>query len=340
MTRAAAGSSKLLEILDGYRAVQALYVAATLGLADLLKDGPMESAAIARATGADPRSLHRLLRALASLDVLEEKGDGRFALASLGHELRSDVPGSLRAAVVYYGGRRNWTSWGRLLESVKTGKPAFGAWSPGAFREMAERDPDGAAALNEAMAALGGPANASIAAAYDFSKVGMLVDVGGGYGTLLGAVLAAHPRLRGVLFDIPPVIAGARGRIEAAGLADRCELVAGDAFEAVPEGGDAYVLKWVLHDWDDELSLRILKSCRMAMRHGAVLLIVERVLPQRAEPTAGTATKFLSDLNMLLLTAGRERTAGEYRTLLAAAGFEPGRVIRTPTPHCIIEARG
>ncbi len=338
MTTAAAPSTKLLEMLDGYRVVQALYVAAQLGIADLLKDGPKHSEELARTTGAHARSLHRLLRALASLDVLEERHDGRFTLTPVGDYLRSDVPGSLRAAVIFYGGRRHWTAWGQLLDSVKSGSTAFGAPSPSAFLEMAARDPESARIFNEAMAALTGPVNASVIAAYDFSSTGTLVDVGGGYGALLGGILVANPRLRGVLFDIPPVIEGARHRIAAAGLAGRCELIAGNAFEAIPGGGDAYILKWILHDWNDELSITILTNCRAAMRDDGKLLLVERVVPQRAEPTPDAANRFLSDLNMLLLSGGCERTEDEYRVLLAAAGFDLRRIVHTTTPHWVIEA--
>jgi hypothetical protein len=338
MSRAPAASAKLLEMLDGCRVVQALYVAASLGVADLLGNGPKRSEELAREIGADARSLHRLLRALASLGVLEERHDGRFVLTEVGDLLRSDVPGSLRAAILLAGGRRHWTTWGRLLESVKSGKTAFGTWSSSTFLEMAQRDPEGARIFNEAMAALTAPVNTGVTAAYDFSPYRTLVDVGGGYGALLSGVLAANPPLRGVLFDIPPVIEGARDRINAAGLAERCELIAGDAFESVPSGGDAYILKWVLHDWDDDSCLRILRNCRETMRDDTRLLVIERIVPRRAAPAPGDATKFLSDLNMLLLSGGCERTEEEYRRLLAAAGFSVRRTVATTTPHCIIEA--
>lgn len=331
-------STRLLEMLDGYRVVQALYVAAELGIPDLLKDGPKHSDDLARATATHPRSLRRLLRALASLDVLEEIDGGRFTLTPIGDQLRADVPDSLRAAVVFYGGRRHWTAWAGLLESVKSGATTFGARSPTAFFEMAARDPAGATIFNEAMAALTGPVNVAVIAAYDFSGIGTLVDVGGGYGALLTGILAANPELRGILFDIPPVADSARSRIEAAGLAHRCEVVGGDAFAAVPTGGDAYILKWVIHDWNDELSGTILTNCRKAMRDGGKLLLVERVVSQRAEPSAGAATKFLADLNMLLLTGGCERTEDEYRALLAAAGFQLTRIVPTSTPNSVIEA--
>ncbi len=331
-------SARLLQMLSGYRVVQALYAAAELGIPDLLKDGPRDSDELAQATGAHARSLHRLLRALASLDVLEEAHGGRFTLTPIGNQLRSDVPGSLRAAVIFYGGRRHWTAWGGLLDSVKAGTTAFSARSPASFFEMAARDPAGASIFNEAMAALTGPVNASVIGAYDFSAIGTLVDVGGGYGALLSAILAANPHLRGILFDIPPVADGARGRIEAAGLSHRCEVVGGDAFTAVPPGGDAYLLKWIIHDWNDELSTAILTNCRKAMRPDGRLLLVERVVPERAAPSPQAASQFLSDLNMLLLTGGCERTEREYRALLAAAGFELKRTLPTSTAHCVIEA--
>jgi hypothetical protein len=203
---------------------------------------------------------------------------------------------------------------------------------------MAARDPVGAATLNEAMDALTGAVNASVIRAYDFSRFGTLVDVGGGYGALLVGMLRAHPRLRGRLFDIPPVVDGAQRRIADAGLAERCELVGGDAFTAVPGGGDAYILKWVIHDWNDALSITLLANCRAAMGDNGTLLLVERIIPERAAPSAGATATFLSDLNMLLLTGGRERTEAEYRALLAAAGFALTRVVPTSTPHCIIEA--
>lgn len=331
-------SATLLEMLNSYRVLPALYVAAELGIPDLLKDGPQRSDELSRATGADARSLQRLLRALASLNVLEELADGRFTLTPIGEQLRGDVPGSLRAAVIFYGGRRHWTAWGSLLESVKSGNTVFGARTTSSFFEMASRDPAGAKIFNEAMAALTGPVNAGVVASYDFSGVGTLVDVGGGYGALLTSILLANPHVRGMLFDIPPVIEGARGRIAAAGLAQRCQLVDGDVFVAVPRGGDAYILKWIIHDWDDELSIAILSNCRKAMHDDGTLLLVERVIPQRVKPSADTASKLLADLNMLLLTGGCERTEVEYRALLGAAGFALKRIVPTGTPISIIEA--
>jgi hypothetical protein len=339
MTGSAPPSSNLLALLDGYRALQVLYVAAELGIADSLKDGPKSSVELAHASGAHAQSLHRLLRALASLAVIEERADGTFSLTPLGKHLRSDVPGSLRPAFIFYGGRRHWTAWGQLLDSIKSGKTAFGNQSPDMFIEMAARNPEGARIFNEAMAALSGLVSESVITVYDFSDCGTLVDVGGGYGALLISVLLANPRLRGVLFDIAPVIEGARARIEAAGLTERCALVAGNAFETVPTGGDVYLLKWVLHDWNDEMCTSILTNCRAAMDDDGTLLLVERVVPHRVTPSPQAAHTLLSDLNMLLLSSGRERTEDEYRLLLAAAGFDLRRILQTTTPQCIIEAR-
>ena len=226
-----------------------------------------------------------------------------------------------------------------MLESIKTGNPALGQLAPEGFLEMAVRDPEGAAALNDAMTALTGPLLASVTAAYDFSRFSTLVDVGGGHGALLMAILRAAPQLRGILFDIAPVIDGARSRIADAGLSDRCELIAGNVFDAVPAGGDAYVLKWVLHDWDNASGARILANCRAAMPPDGTLLLIERIVPPEASASPDTVSTLLSDLNMLVLSGGCERTEEEFRSLLAAAGFRLTRVVPTATPHGIIEAR-
>jgi len=330
-------AATLLHLMTGYRAMQALYVAARLGIADLLKDGARGSEELARATGADARALHRLLRALASLGVFGEDADGRFAPSELGALLRSDVPGSLRAAAIFFGDERNWHAWGKLERSVMSGEPVRGPRGTQVFLEESARDPEGAALFNAAMTSLTSAFDAAVTAAYDFSRLGTLVDVGGGQGALISSILAANPALRGILFDIPPVIESARGRIVEAGLAGRCELVAGDFFASVPAGGDAYVLKWVIHDWDDEHSVAILGSCRRAMARDGRLLLVERVVPERVDQSADTQGIVLGDLNMLLWTGGRERTAAEYRALLASGGFTLARIVPTATQLSIIE---
>ena len=330
-------AATLLHLMTGYRAMQALYVAARLGIADLLKDGARGSEELARATGADARALHRLLRALASLGVFGEDADGRFAPSELGALLRSDVPGSLRAAAIFFGDERNWHAWGKLERSVMSGEPVRGPRGTQVFLEESARDPEGAALFNAAMTSLTSAFDAAVTAAYDFSRLGTLVDVGGGQGALISSILAANPALRGILFDIPPVIESARGRIGEAGLAGRCELVAGDFFASVPAGGDAYVLKWVIHDWDDERSVAILRNCHRAMARDGRLLLVERVVPERIDQSADTQGIVLGDLNMLLWTGGRERTAAEYGALLASAGFTPAGIVPTATQLSVIE---
>ena len=330
-------AATLLHLMTGYRAMQALYVAARLGIADLLKDGARGSEELARATGADARALHRLLRALASLGVFGEDADGRFTPSELGALLRSDVPGSLRAAAIFFGDERNWHAWGKLERSVMSGEPVRGPRGTQVFLEESARDPEGAALFNAAMTSLTSAFDAAVTAAYDFSRLGTLVDVGGGQGALISSILAANPALRGILFDIPPVIESARGRIGEAGLAGRCALVAGDFFASVPAGGDAYVLKWVIHDWDDEHGVAILGSCRRAMARDGRLLLVERVVPERIDQSADTQGIVLGDLNMLLWTGGRERTAAEYRALLASGGFTLARIVPTATQLSIIE---
>jgi hypothetical protein len=328
----------LLDLLNGYRVTQALYVAARLGIADRLAGGPQGSEELARATRADARALFRLLRALVSLGVLAEETNGRLALNEVGALLRSDVPGSLRAGVIFYGDQRHWKAWSQFERCVATGETVWGPRAASAFFEMNSQDPEGAAIFNAAMTSFTSAFDAAVVAGYDFSPLRTLVDVGGGQGALITSILRANPGLRGILFDIPPVIEGAKARIAAAGLADRCALVGGDCFASVPAGGDAYLLKWVIHDWNDERSLTILRSCRSAMAPDGRLLLVERVVPERIDRSAATQSILLADLNMLVLTGGHERTAGEYRRLLEGAGFAPGRIVPTATPLAIIEA--
>jgi O-methyltransferase domain/Dimerisation domain len=328
----------LLGLMNGCRVTQTLYVAAKLGIPDLLQDGPRASEELAGATGADARALRRLLRALVSLGVFAEETHGRFALTELGALLRSDVPGSLRAAAIFLADERNWRAWGALERSVMNGEPVRGPRGTQAFLEESARDPEGAALFNAAMTSLTSAFDTAVTAGYDFSRFGTVVDVGGGQGALISSILAANPTLRGILFDIPPVIESARACIAEAGLAERCALVAGDCFASVPAGGDAYVLKWVIHDWDDERATTILRNCHRAMARDGRLLLVERVVPERIDQSAATQGMLLGDLNMLLVTGGRERTAAEYRTLLGGAGFALARIVPTATPLSVIEA--
>jgi hypothetical protein len=295
--------ASLFELVNGYQVSQALHVAAVLGIADRLADGPRSADDLG--VEADPDALRRLLRALAAAGVLSESG-GRYALTELGQGLRSDVPGSVAAWAAYIGRPSTWRAWSGLVDSVRTGENAFRAVHGVRAYEYRAAHPEDEAVFNAAMTALSRRQNAGVLDAHDFERYGVVVDVGGGQGALLAAILERHPAVRGVLFDQSAVVAGAPA-------VDRMEVVGGSFFDGVPAGGDAYLLKSVLHNWEDADALAILRSCRDA---GApAVLLVERDLA--TEPSAA-----FSDLNMLVGPGGRERTLDEYGALLAAAGFQ------------------
>lgn len=328
----------LLEMIQAGWVAQAIHVAARLGIADRLADGPKRWDELAASVGAHPHALRRLLRGLASLGLCAEGDDGVFALTPLGAHLRADAPGSLRALALFHGGSL-WPAWGALVHCVKTGRRARPPGSrEGAFEHLARR-PGAAEVFDAAMVDVARLVADTLVRGYDFSGLACIVDVGGGHGALLAAILRAHPALRGVLFDLPHVADGARAELEAAGVAGRCEVVAGSFFESVPGGADAYLLKSVLHDWDDEGCGAILAGCRRAMAEGARLLVVERVMPERMTACAAHRAVAASDLNMLVATEGRERTEAEYRALLAAAGFARARILPLAAGYALLEAR-
>jgi O-methyltransferase/methyltransferase family protein len=312
-------------MIGGFHSTAILYAAARLGLADRLGDGPKSSEELAPLMGADAPTLRRLMRALVELGVLSEAEEGRFGLTAMGALLREDAPGSLRSVAVIYGDTFG-QAWRSLVHSVRTGETAFEHVFGAPFFDYFAGHPEESEAFNQTMASLSATIAADVVARYDFSSVRKVVDVGGGHGALVAAILKANPRASGVLFDLPAVLAGARDRITAAGLGERCELVGGDFFAAVPAGGDAYLLKWILHDWDDERALRILRNCRQAMTQEARLLVVEVVLPDRTPSRPAGA---VNDINMMVLTGGRERTESEYRGMFGAAGFQLNRVLPT-----------
>ncbi len=327
-------AAALRRLIVGYRLSQAFSVVAKLGIADLLKDGAKSVDDLARTTGAHPPSLHRVLRLLASEGVFAETDPGRFELTPLAEPLRGDARESLRARAIFDGEECNWRAWGSLLHSVATGEPAFDHVHGAGLFSYLSRHPAAAAHFDALMTEQTTPWARAVVEAYDFSGIGTLVDVGGGYGALLAAILAAHPPMRGILYDLPHVIAAARPKLEATSVADRCDAIGGNFFEAVPEGGDAYVLKQILHDWDDDRCETILRNCRRVTPKGGRLLVVEALIPPGNEP--GYA-KFM-DLMMLALLTGRERTEEEYRRLLEATGFALSRVVRTPAEVSVIEA--
>lgn len=331
------GPAMLLKLTSGGVVTsRVIYVAAELGLADLLSSGPRNVAELAAATGTDEDALYRVLRALANIDIFAEATPQVFRITPLGNYLRSDVPGSMRAWVRYLGSDWNHALWGATLDAVRTGKSASQAIHGLPFFDWLDAHPDAERHFGEAMTNMSAIANPAIASAYDFSAIGKLVDVAGGRGSLLAAILEANPHLRGTLFDLPMVIAEAREELtlRAPNIAARLTFSEGSFFEAVPEGGDAYLLKWILHDWQDADADRILSNCRRAMAPGARLLLVEIVIPPGNLPNFG---KFL-DIAMLVIVGGRERTRAEYEQLLSSNGFQLTRVLPTALPYRIVEA--
>jgi SAM-dependent methyltransferase len=312
--------SPIVDLSLGPITAQAVHVAADLGLADLLADGPRTGDELAAETGTHPPTLRRLLRALTALGVLTQAGPDRFGLTDVGGHLRSDTPDSVRSLATLMGVAEWWQAWGGLASSVRTGEPAFEQIFGEPVFDFLGRNPDKAAVFARAMTELTRDMAPDIAAGYDFSKFGTIVDVGGGEGTLLAHILRANPDMRAVLLDGPSGLEAAPGVLASAGVADRCEIVPGDFFSSVPSGGDAYVLKAVLHDWDDDRAVTILRNCRRAMAPGGRVLIVEKVIPDLV--TAADTEVVVADLIMLTLTSGgRERTESDFRTLLAAAGL-------------------
>jgi hypothetical protein len=308
-----------------------LHLAAKLGLADLLAGGPRPADDLARATQTHAPSLYRLLRALASVGVFAEDEQGRFALTPLAELLRSDVPDSKRALAIMQGGEMS-RCWVELEYSIRTGKTAFDhLFGMGIFDYLGEH-PEQARIFDLAMVGVHGLESAAMCDAYDFSAFATLVDVGGGNGSTLGVVLQRTPKLTGVLFDLPHVVERARANLESAGVAGRCRTVGGSFFDSIP-GGDAYLLRHIIHDWDEEKCLTILGNVRKVVPATGKLLVVEGVIPPGNEPSF---TKML-DLNMLLVPGGQERTEEEYRTLYQRAGFRLTRVVPTRAEVSVIE---
>lgn len=332
--RKASDSMTFIGLLAGKWVSQAIAAAAELGVADFLKDGPRTAGDIARKANASEDAVYRLLRALASVGLFAEVGNRRFRLTPLGRLLRSDSAEALGGYARFSGDESTWRPWGELRHSVRTGEPAFDhVFGMPAFEYFAKM-PESAAVFNAAMTSISTLESKAVAAAYDFTGIDTLVDVGGGHGLMIATVLKANRRTCGILFDLPHVAAGAAALLRSRGVADRCQIVGGDFFASVPEGADAYVMKHVIHDWDDERAAHILSNCRRAMPPRGKVLIVDPVIP------SGNGAHFgkLLDLQMLVLTPrGRERTLAEFRALLKRAGFRLRRVVATDTHLSIVE---
>ncbi len=323
---------QMRQMLTGYWTSACLYAAAKLEIADRLHDGPRSSTELAHATGTDADALYRMLRALASVGVFAEDEQGRFRLTPLAECLRQEVPGSQWAAALMMG-EEHFRVWADLLYSIQTGKPAFDhVYGQPVFQYLAGQ-PRAAQLFDNAMVSVHGAETDAMLDAYDFAGLGVLVDVGGGNGSLLTAVLRRYPTLRGVLYDRPDVIERAHTHLQAAGVADRCTTVGGDFFAAVPAGGDAYLMRHIIHDWDDEHSSTILRLCRQAMKPSGKLLLIETVIPTG---NGASFAKFL-DVNMLVIPGGKERTEGQYRDLYRATGFRLARIVPTRMEVSVIE---
>ncbi len=270
----------LSQLLRGSLVTQLIYVAAKLGIADLLKDGPKSGTELAASVQAHPRALYRVLRGLASLGIFAENEHGRFELTPLAEPLQTDAPGSLRGSATFYGERWWWQPCGELLHSVRTGRTAFDQLHGMVIYEYLDQHRGAAGIFNQHQTNMTVLDSAAVVAAYNFTGISTIVDVGGGHGALMARILKAYPQINGILFDQPSVLEGARRHMHAEGLAERCELVAGNFFESVPSGGDTYVLKDIIHNWDDHQAVQILKNChRAALPRTGRLLVVEKVIP-------------------------------------------------------------
>jgi hypothetical protein len=331
-------ASAMMSLLNGAWAARLAHAAAELGIAEHLVGEPRDATFLAAATQAHAPSLARLLRALTAIGVLNETDDRRYSLTQLGTTLRSDVPGSMRAWALLFFSDDQGKAWEALPHAIRTGEHAFRyIFGADQWTRLAAR-PDAARLFDQAMQSMTQGVNGALITHYPFGNYKWIVDVGGGNGALLLPVLVRHPTMRVTVFDLPHVAEAGRLRIAEQGLSDRCEAIGGDAFVAVPSGADAYVLKGVIHDWEDKEAIAILRTCRAAMKKGSKLLLIERILPERIDPDdALTRAKFIHDINMFINPGGRERTQVEFHNLLAQAGLRLTRVITMPSPQAVME---
>jgi hypothetical protein len=327
---------QMLQMMNGFWMTQCIGVAAQLGVADHLKEGTQSVETLAESLNVDAQALYRLLRALASAGIFSETESRQFQLTPMAECLRSDAPNSIRGLAIWSGSEPiHWQMWGNLLYSVKTGKPAFEYVTGMPIFAYTGQNPVFAAVFDQAMTSASAMFNPAIVHAYDFSPINTLVDVGGGQGAFLAAILQVNPHLNGIVYDLPHVIEGAKLYLEKLGLQNRCQAIGGSFLESVPEGGDAYIMKNTLTNWDDEHAIGILKNCYRAMPQGGKLLMVQSVIASGNQPDLGKFT----DLEMLLVTtSGRERSAAEFEQVLSAAGFQLVQILPTQCPSSIIEA--
>ena len=316
----ASAATTHMRLIRGFMASQAVHAAAELGVVDILAGGPQTVGEIAGICGAHELALRRLLRFLTSIDILTEDQSGRFAPTELGALLRADHPQSVKAWAVVFGSAQFWQPWGELTQAIRTGQPGFNpAFGEPHFTFLSHHPAD-AANFNAAMTSGTRGQMGAILDAYDFSSFARIVDVGGGQGGLLRAILERCPETHAVLFDMPSTTPG---ELHGSAVEARCEFSGGDMFQAVPMGGDAYVLKWILHDWSDTEGIQLLRNIRQAIRSDGKLIVIERLIgpPNHPDPVKW------GDLMMLVMLTGRERTEVEFRDMYAAAGFKLTRVL-------------
>ena len=314
MSEAEARVGRLVELMRGFRATQAVYVVAKLGLADRLAASQATAQEVAAAVGAHPDSLRRVMRLASFYGLFDEIPDGRFELTPLGRLLLSSAPNSVRPLAIMVG-ESQYAAWGALLHSVRTGTPAFEHVNGAPFFDFMAAHLDLQAIFDAAMSVGVNSSNSRLADALDFSGMRLLIDVGGGNGSQAAVVLQTHTHMRAVIYDQAHVLEAADQYLRAAGVRERCDLVPGSFFESVPAGGDVYLLSNIVHDWDDDRAQRILRNCRSAMKPEGAVLLVETVLGEHGRPSPAN----LADVNMLVLLPGRERTESEFRSLLAGA---------------------
>lgn len=325
----------MLELLLGAWLAQTITAVAELGVADALAGGPLPIEELARRVGADPDALRRALRALIGKGVFAQRDDGRYELTPIADVLRSDAPASLAAVARWAGTSTEREHWSLLTDTIRTGASCVPALRGKSYFDYLRDQPELSRAFNEAMASLSSYVEGPLIEAYDFTPYRTVVDVAGGHGRLLAAILESAPDAHGVLFDLPDVVAEAEPLLAKLSVAQRVRLARGSFFEEIPAGGDAYVLKHIIHDWPDDAALQILRNVRRAAATGAALLLVETVIPEDDSEFLGKVV----DMEMLLFNEGRERTASEYRLLLDRAGFEMVRIVDTTTDFSIVEAR-
>lgn len=325
----------VMDDLVGMMRAQAVRLAALLGLADLVKDGPKHLSALAEATNSDQHALYRLLYALANCGYFEEVEPYVFAQTARSHVLRSDLPRSLSNFAIMHGEEWQWMPWQNALKTIHSGEPVFPEmFGKDLWSYFKEDNPEAARRFNNAMSSQSRQYNEAIAKAYDFAAAGVLADIAGGQGSFLATILRTSPDTRGILFDRPPVIETARQQPFWQGLEERVTLVSGDFFKEVPAGADTYMLKQIIHDWQDQECIQILSNCRKAMKPGGHILLVEEIVTPGKK---GAAIVSLIDLQLQLLVSGRRRSEAELRALLEASGFKFARVVPTTSTYSIVE---